>query len=138
MTLFRDPSSDPAGNPMIVEREHVVDPVVERPVDVGPSPLETARRLVYLLFGILQALIVIRIILLLLNANDANDIVNFVMAVTDPFVEPFRGVFQLDRVHGASGSVLDVAAIVALIGWTLIEALVLGILGLADRRRVAV
>jgi hypothetical protein len=54
--------------------------------------------------------------------------------VTDPFVEPFRGMFSLDSVSGASGSVLDVAALVALVAWTLVEALILGIVGLADRR----
>jgi uncharacterized protein YggT (Ycf19 family) len=137
MTTYRDPSADP-GDRVIVERDRPADTVVERPVAAGPSPLETARRLVWLLFGILQALILIRIVLLLLNANEGNDIVNFVVSITDPFVEPFRGMFQLDQVNGRSGSVLDVAAIVALVGWTLVEALILGVIGLADRRRVAV
>ena len=58
--------------------------------------------------------------------------------MTDPFVEPFRGMFRLDEVSGAGGSVLDVAAIVALIAWTLVEALVLGIVALADRRSTTV
>jgi hypothetical protein len=42
-------------------------------------------------------------------------------------------MFRLDRVSSQIGSVLDVAAIVALIGWTLIEGLVLAIVRLGDR-----
>jgi len=122
----------------VVEREvPVAQPVAERPVVPAARPVDTARRVVWLLFGVLQALIVVRIVLLLLGANEGNDLVAFVIGVTDPFVEPFRGMFRLDQLSAASGSVLDVAALVALIAWTLIEALVLGILGLADRRATA-
>ena len=103
-------------------------------VDPGPSPAEMLRRIVILVFGILQSLLVIRIILLLLIANPGNDVVAFVLTVTDPFVEPFRGMFQLDRVTDDSGAMLDVAAIVALIAWTLVEALILAIVNLAGRR----
>ena len=110
------------------------DPAVRAPVATGPRPVDTIRRLVWLLFGVLQVLVVLRIVLLLLGANEGNDIAGFIMGVTDPFVEPFRGMFSLDEVAGASGSVLDIAAVVALVAWTLVEALVLGILGLADRR----
>ena len=132
-----DPYADPNRDRLVVQR--TTTPVVEAPVVhervvTTASPVDTIRRLVWLVFGLLQALIVLRIILLLLNANEANDLVSFIVGVTDPFVEPFRGIFRLDQIHGASGSVLDVAAIVALIAWTLVEALVLGIVSLADRR----
>jgi uncharacterized protein YggT (Ycf19 family) len=109
-------------------------PVVDAPVTVAPSPVDTIRRIVWLLFGVLQALIVLRILLLLLGANEGNELVGFLLGVTDPFVEPFRGMFSLDEINAAGGSVLDLAAVVALIAWTLVEALILGIVGLADRR----
>ena len=85
-------------------------------------------------FGILQALLILRIILLLLVANPGNDIVDFVFGITQPFVEPFVGMFSLNRVEADQGSVLDVAAIVALIGWTLIEALILAAIRIFSRR----
>jgi uncharacterized protein YggT (Ycf19 family) len=103
-------------------------------VDDGPTPGEMVRRVVMLGFGILQGLIIVRIVLLLLIANQGNDIVGFVLGATDPFVEPFRGMFQLDRVGADSGSVLDVAAVVALLGWTLVEVLVLALLSIGARR----
>jgi uncharacterized protein YggT (Ycf19 family) len=99
----------------------------------GPTGGEVLRRFVALLFGVLQALLILRIVLLLLVANQGNDVVALVMGVTDPFVDPFRGMFQLDRVE-AGESTLDVAAVVALIAWTLIEALILAALSLGARR----
>jgi uncharacterized protein YggT (Ycf19 family) len=119
---------------VIVERSTPVEPAVVEARTVHASPVDTIRRIVWLLFGVLQAMIVLRIILLLLNANEGNDLVAFIVGVTDPFVEPFRGMFRLDEVNSSSGSVLDVAAVVALVAWTLVEALVLGIVSLADRR----
>jgi hypothetical protein len=112
--------------------------VVGRRVSYAPSGVDMARRVVWLLFGILQGLLVLRILLLLLAANGGNDIVSLITGATDPFVEPFRGMFSLDRVDGAGGSTLDLAAVVALVGWTLVEALVLGIVSLVDRRPTAV
>jgi uncharacterized protein YggT (Ycf19 family) len=108
------------------------------PVAAAPGPLYYARRVVSLLFGILAVLIAIRILLLLLVANQTNAIVDFVYGVTEPFVAPFRGIFAIDQVTPGGGSVLDVAAVIALIGWLLIYLLIMAILSLADRRPEAV
>jgi uncharacterized protein YggT (Ycf19 family) len=91
---------------------------------------------VIFLFGVLQVALILRIILLLLVANQGNDVVQLILTVTDPFVEPFRGMFQLDAVTADQGSRLDIAAIVALIGWTLVEMLVLALVRVFDRRTV--
>jgi uncharacterized protein YggT (Ycf19 family) len=116
----------PAGSSRRVS-ERVVEPA-------GPGPVTLASRIVMFAFGVLQALLILRIILLLLVANPGNDVVSFILGVTDPFVEPFIGMFQLNRVTADQGSVLDVAAIVALIGWTLVEALILAALRIFSRR----
>ena len=100
----------------------------------GPEGLSVAGRFVAFIFGALQALLILRLILLVLVANPGNDIVAFILSVTDPFVEPFRGMFALDKVGADQGSVLDVAALVALVGWTLMEALVLAALRIFARR----
>lgn len=100
----------------------------------GPGGAAMATRIVTFLFGILQALLILRIILLLLVANRGNDIVQFILNITQPFVDPFIGMFSLNRVAADQGSVLDVAAIVALIGWTLIEMLILAAIRLFSRR----
>jgi hypothetical protein len=100
----------------------------------GPGGATLAARIVTFAFGILQALLILRIILLLLVANPGNDIVSFVFNITQPFVEPFLGMFSLNRVEADQGSVLDVAAIVALIGWTLLEAVILAAIRIFSRR----
>jgi hypothetical protein len=104
----------------------------------GPSLYTVLRRLVALLFGILQGLLVLRLILLLLGANQDNAVVAFVLTVTTPFVAPFRDMFALATVENASGSVLDVAAVIALVAWTLVELVALAIVDLARRDRAAV
>jgi uncharacterized protein YggT (Ycf19 family) len=107
-------------------------------VDDAPGPMYYVRRVVSLLFGILAVLLGLRILLLLLVANQQNSIVDFVYDVTEPFVAPFRGIFNFDTVSPGGGSVLDVAAVVALVGWLLIYVLLMAILRLGDRRATTV
>jgi uncharacterized protein YggT (Ycf19 family) len=105
-------------------------------VAAAPGPRNNARRVVALVFGILFALLLLRILLLLLGANAGNGLVDFIYSVTEPFVAPFRGVFSMDTIRPVGRSVFDVAAVVALVGYVLIELLILAILRLPDRDRV--
>lgn len=107
-------------------------------VDPAPGPLYYVRRVLSLLFGILAVLLALRILLLLFVANETNTIVDFVYGITEPFVAPFRGIFSFDAVSPGGGSVFDVAALVALIGWLLIYLLLMAILRLGDRDRATV
>jgi uncharacterized protein YggT (Ycf19 family) len=100
----------------------------------GPGGTTYAARVVTFLFGILQVMLILRIVLLLLVANRGNDVVQFVLNVTQPFVDPFINMFSLNRVTADQGSVLDIAAIVALIAWTLVEALILAAIRIFSRR----
>ena len=97
--------------------------VVERTA-VSPSGGEMLRRVVILIFGIIQAFIVLRIVLLLLNAREGNDLVMFILNASQVFVAPFIGIFQQDAL-ASGGSVLDIAAIAALVGWTILELIVI-------------
>jgi hypothetical protein len=127
-TTVRETEADPAAAPYSGRVRSA-----ETTYASGPTGGEVIRRVVLLLFGILQGLLILRIVLLLLVANQGNDIVAAIINFTDLFVEPFRGMFSLDRVS-ADRSVLDVAAIVALIAWTLIEAAVVALLSVGARR----
>ena len=123
---YVDPAAPPAQASSVRTTERAY-------VTPGPSGLTTAARVITFLFGILQAALILRIILLLLVANTGNDVVSLILNITDPFVEPFRGMFSIDRVT-AGESKFDVAALVALIGWTLVEALLLAALRIFARR----
>jgi uncharacterized protein YggT (Ycf19 family) len=102
-------------------------------VETAPGPLSYAGRVISLLFGILVVLLGLRVLLLLLVANSFNAIVDFVYGVTEPFVAPFRGVFSINQVSPGGGSVFDIAALVALVGWLLIYLLLMAILRLGSR-----
>lgn len=108
--------------------------VVETDV-ARPSGGEFARRVVVLIFGLIQAVIALRIVLLLLNAREGNDVVSAILNISQVFVAPFVGIFNVDALH-ASGSVLDIAAIAALIGWTILEAIVLAVVNIFRREPV--
>jgi hypothetical protein len=98
--------------------------VVDRTTVVSPSGGEIVRRAVVLIFGIIQILIGLRIALLLLDAREGNDLVSFILNVSQVFVAPFIGIFNRDALHDG-GSILDIAAIAAIVGWTVLEWIVL-------------
>jgi uncharacterized protein YggT (Ycf19 family) len=137
-------------DPVVVGQDPVTaDPIVSAPataasvrtterayVPAGPSTATTIAKVVTLLFGILQALLILRIILLLLVADHDNTVVALILNITQPFVAPFEGMFKIDHVKSGA-SVFDVAALVALVGWTLIEMLILAVLRIFDRRSTA-
>jgi hypothetical protein len=99
---------------------------------VQASGAELARRVVIFVFGLVQAVIVLRIVLLLLNARTANDLVAGIVNISQIFVAPFEGILNSNALK-AGGSVLDLAAIVALVGWTLVELLVFAAINLFRR-----
>jgi hypothetical protein len=117
------------------EEEPVVDrgtSVVERRVTRTPSGGELAGRIVILIFGIIQVFIILRIILLLLDAREGNDLVSFILNTSQIFVGPFEGMLKTNALT-SGGSLLDVAAILALVGWTVLEALILAAVGIFRR-----
>jgi hypothetical protein len=102
--------------------------VTSRQLDVRPSNNETARRIVVLVFGLIQIVIGLRIVLLLLNAHTGNLLVSIINNVGGVLIAPFEGILRTNALS-AGGSVLDVAAIVALVGWSIIELIVIWSLG---------
>ena len=86
-------------------------------------------RLVYFIFGVIVAFIVLRMVLLLLAANHGNAFVDFVYGISGIFVAPFYGVFGYTPTFGAS--IFDISSLVAivvyaLISWGLVTLITLG------------
>lgn len=96
-------------------------------VTYRPSPTGMLERLVIWIFGIIQLLLLVRIVLLLVAAREGNAIVAFIYDLSDLFVFPFRGILGADEI-AAGQTELDVAAIVALVGWTVLELIILGLI----------
>jgi hypothetical protein len=98
----------------------------------GPGASEMSRRIIILAFGLIQVVIGARIVLLLLDAREANGLVSGVLNISQLFVAPFEGILRTDSLH-AAGSVLDITAIVALVGWTVVELIVIWAVGIFRR-----
>ena len=98
----------------------------------GPSRNETARRVVVLLFGLIQIVIGARFVLLLLDAREANGLVSAILDISNVFVAPFEGILRTDALHSA-GSIFDITAVVAFVGWSVLELIVIWGLGIFRR-----
>jgi hypothetical protein len=99
----------------------------------GPGGSEMTRRIIIFGFGLVQLVIGARIVLLLLDAREANGLVSGVLNVSQLFVAPFEGILRTNNLHSA-GSVLDITAIVALVGITIVELIVLWAVGIFRRQ----
>ena len=98
----------------------------------GPGGSEFSRRVVVLLFGLIQLVIGLRIVLLLFDAREANGLVSGILNISQVFVAPFDGILRSNNLH-AAGSVFDITAVVALIGWTILELVVIWAVGIFRR-----
>jgi hypothetical protein len=129
-TVVRDSSPDP----VVHQGQHVtqVEPLADERIvtsrqvaAVRPTGWTMAARLVAMIFGIIQLIIALRIVFLLLNAREGNPLVAGILDLSRPLVAPFEGIFQTNALQ-AGGSILDVAAVVAIVGWTILELVILG------------
>jgi hypothetical protein len=113
--------------PAVVRTEH------QRITTAGPGGSEMGRRVVVLIFGLIQVVIGARFLLLLLDAREANGLVAGILNVSQLFVAPFEGILRTDALH-AAGSTFDVTAVVAFVGWTVLELIVIWALGIFRRQ----
>ena len=121
------------GEPSAAAGQKTVQTDTRRTTTSGPAGTEFARRIIVFLFGLIQIVIGARIVLLLIGAQEANTIVTAVLNVSQIFVAPFEGILRTDAIH-AAGSTLDVAAVVAFVGWTILELIVLWVVAIFRRK----
>lgn len=103
-----------------------------RTTTTGPGASELTRRIIVLIFGLIQIVIAARFVLLLIDAREANGIVSGILNVSQLFVAPFEGILRTNNLHSA-GSVFDAAAVVAFVGWTILELIVLWVVAIFRR-----
>ncbi|HVB78029.1 MAG TPA: YggT family protein [Candidatus Nitrosotalea sp.] len=95
---------------------------VERSVVRTAQPGAVAANLVYLIFALIEGLIAIRVVMKLLAADPAAAFARAIYGLTQPLVEPFKGLFQNPIVAGVGRievNSLFAIVIYALIGWVL-------------------
>lgn len=87
-----------------------------------------AQRIIWYIAGFIIALLVVRIVLLLLAANQSNGFVDFIYAVSGFFAMPFFGIFGYQPTYGEfTFELSSVVAILvyALVAWGLAKAFTL-------------
>jgi hypothetical protein len=98
----------------------------------GPGSSEMSRRIIVLVFGLIQIVIASRFGLLLLDAREANGLVSGILNFSQVFVAPFEGILRTDALRSA-GWVFDITAIVAIVGWTILELVLIWSVGIFRR-----
>lgn len=106
------------------ERESVV---VREDRTVSSNTL--VRRAIWYIIGFINILLLLRIVLLLLAANQENGFVSFIYTVSELFAMPFYGIFSYTPAYGSS--VFEVSSAFAiliylLVGWGITKLLTLG------------
>jgi hypothetical protein len=77
-----------------------------------------ARRVIYYIAGFIIALLALRLVLLLLAANQGAPFVDFVYALSGIFAWPFYGIFSYQPSYGQS--TFEISTVVAIIVYALI------------------
>lgn len=108
-------------SPVITETE---SPMVGAPIILA--------RLINIVFGIIIAFIVMRMLLLLLGANQGNAFVDAVYGISSIFVAPFYGIFGNTPTYGAS--VFDISSLVAVVVYALIDWALVALVTIGNRR----
>lgn len=105
----------------ITTRENSNNSTKTQPEKRDASSYQTAGYFVYLIFGVLDVLLVFRFIFKLLGANPSSGFVDFIYNLSAIFVAPFTGIFNTSLANGAvTTSVFEPATLVALIVYALL------------------
>lgn len=118
-------------------RAKAVDEVVqsEREVERARGVARISQIIDYIFF-VLYALLGLRFVLALLAARSSAGFVRFIVAVTDPFYRPFRGIVASPTTDG--GHTLMLPLIIAFIVYVLLHLGINGLLRIVAHRKTAV
>jgi hypothetical protein len=118
-------------NQELNRHEEIVDRNIEHHQDVNldekkrgvaaanqNSAIARVVNIVYFLFGALELMLAIRVVLHLVGANPGNGFANFIDVLSWPFVALFASLLQNPTLGGTS--VLEVTTIIAMLVWAIV------------------
>ena len=118
-------------------RAKAVDEVVQTEREVGRARgVARISQIVDYIFYIIYALLGLRFLLALLAARSEAGFVRFIVAVTDPFYRPFRGIVASPSTD--SGHTLMLPLVIAFIVYVLLHLGINGLLRIFAHRKTAV
>ena len=120
-----------------VTRDTGVVPVTDSSEIVSSiNPARRTMELIYLVFGIIDGLLLIRLVLKLLAANPLAGFSKFIFGLTDVFMAPFHNLLPV--VGDNSGAVLEISVVVAMIVYALIGWMLARLIAIMFFRNVTV
>ena len=118
-------------------RAKAVDEVVETEREVGRARgVARVSQIVDYIFYVIYALLGMRFLLALLAARSGTGFVRFIVAVTDPFYRPFRGILASPSTE--SGHTLMLPLVIAIIVYILLHLGINGLLRIVAHRKTAI
>lgn len=93
----------------------------------------SSRILIYLtnfIFGVVELLLGLRIILRFFAANSATPFVSWIYDISSPLLYPFRGIFPSPVLKG--GYVLEVPTLIALLAYAILGYLIVQLISFID------
>ena len=118
-------------------RAKAVNEVVETEREVQQSRgLARISQVVDYIFFVIYALLLMRLLLALLAARSSAGFVQFIVAVTDPFYAPFKGIVASPTTQG--GHTLMVPLLIALLVYILLHLGINGLLRMMAHRKTRI
>jgi hypothetical protein len=118
-------------------RAKAVDEVVQSEREVGRARgVARISQVIDYLFFLLYALLGLRFLLALLAARSSAGFVQFIVTVTNPFYQPFRGIVASPTTDG--GHTLMMPLVIAFIVYVLLHLAINGLLRILAHRKTAI
>lgn len=97
-------------------KENAPTPVAATAKDKDATGFQTVEYLIYFFFGVLEILLLFRLILRVAGANTGSAFVGFIYSVTGIFIAPFEGIFRRGTTQGVeTTAVFEPSTIIAII-----------------------
>jgi YggT family protein len=116
-SLVRDEASGTVREESTVTSDNGLAPVREASIARTSTPARRVTEVIYLLFGIIDGLLLIRLVLKLLGANPHAGFASWTYGVTDFLLAPFRGLLPT---YASGQTVFELSLIIAILIYSLI------------------
>ncbi len=85
-------------------------------------------QVVWYILGVIEVLLAFRIVFKLLGANPSSDFVSFVYGLSEPFAQPFAGIFGITATQGSviEWSTFVAMAVYAIVAYGIVKLLLIG------------
>ena len=118
-------------------RSKAVDEVIDTEREVQRSRrLARVSQVVDYIFYVIYALLGMRFLLALMAARSSAGFVQFIVAVSNPFYAPFRGIVASPRTD--QGHTLLLPVVVAIVSYVLLHLLLIGLLRMLAHRKTEI